>query len=259
MNWFWANWYQVNAGVAVLAFSILAAYWNHFDLVQRCIIANFAVMNLHHWEEFGFPGGFAGLCNSALYGSDRPAHYPLNQLIAAFGNNWFNYFYAFATNLVAIVDWMWAIVFAMANYYIIFYKVGIGYIGSKTTPYAFTKEDMDRYNPSLWSPSVWLAFYRDNWYYFTAAAFVISTFTMGFFGDCFTRLQTILIYNLMALFVQQVEEYILPEGGPLVINVAFYGERKNYDRFPGNKLSMAWVNTLAYPFYISAVVFSDQI
>lgn len=92
MNWFWANWYQVNAGVAVLAFSILAAYWNHFDLVQRCIIANFAVMNLHHWEEFGFPGGFAGLCNSARYESDRPAHYPLNQLIAAFGNNWFNYF-----------------------------------------------------------------------------------------------------------------------------------------------------------------------
>lgn len=33
MNWFWANWYHVNAGVAVVAFSILDAYWNHFDLV----------------------------------------------------------------------------------------------------------------------------------------------------------------------------------------------------------------------------------
>ncbi|KAK6220628.1 hypothetical protein LQW54_002073 [Pestalotiopsis sp. IQ-011] len=126
----------------------------------------------------------------------------------------------------------------MANYYIVFYKIGISYMGSKTTPYAFTKEEMDRCNPSLWAPSIWLAFYRDNWYYFTAAAFVIST--------------------LMALFVHQVEEYILPGGGPLV-NVAFYGERKDYDRYPGNKLSMAWVNTLAYPFYISAVVFSDQI
>ncbi|ETS73353.1 hypothetical protein PFICI_14958 [Pestalotiopsis fici W106-1] len=320
MNWFWANWYHVNAGVAVLAASILAAYWNHFDLVQRCIIANFAVMNLHHWEEFGFPGGFTGLCNIARYGSDRPAHYPLNQLIAAFGNNWFNYIvylpplflpkvtfltlcpmafgllevfghgvlmnalvrrpynpglatsifgflpvgvtylqHAHSNNLISGLDWLLAFMFAMANYYVIFYHIGIGYMGSKTTPYAFTKEEMDRYNPSLWSPSVWLAYYRDNWYYFTAIAFVISTFVMGFFGNLFTRIQTILIYNLMALFVHQVEEYILPGGGPLVINVAFYGERKDYDRFPGNKLSMAWVNTLAYPFYISAVVFPDNV
>lgn len=90
-SWFWANWYNINAGIGVFALSIVAAYWNHFDLVQRCIIANFGVMNLHHWEEFGFPGGFAGLSNIARMGSDRPSHYPLNQLNVAFGNNWFNY------------------------------------------------------------------------------------------------------------------------------------------------------------------------
>ncbi|KAI0008036.1 hypothetical protein F4779DRAFT_589170 [Xylariaceae sp. FL0662B] len=320
MNWYWANWYHVNAGVAVLALSILADYWHHFDLVQRCIIADFAVMNLHHWEEFGFPGGFTGVCNIARYGSDRPAHYPLNQIIAAFGNNWFNYVvylpplsppnatwlplcpmafgllevlghgvlmnalvrrlynpglatslfgflpigviylkHAYARNLITGLDWALAAVFAMANYYVIFYYIGIGFMGSKNTAYAFTKEEMGRYNPSLWSPTVWLAYYRDHWYYFTAVAFVVSTFVMGFFGSFFTRLQSILIYNLMALFVHQVEEYILPGGGPLAINVAFYGEKKNYDRFPGNKLSMAWVNTLAYPFYISAAVFTDKI
>ena len=36
-SWFWSNWYNINAGIGVFALSIVAAYWNHFDLVQRCI------------------------------------------------------------------------------------------------------------------------------------------------------------------------------------------------------------------------------
>lgn len=260
------------------------------------------------------------MCNIARMNSDRPAHYLLNQLIAAFGNNWFNYVvylpplffpnvtwltlcpmafgilklvvhgivfnalvrrpynpglatsifgflpvgviylpHAYSNNLIVPLDWVWAIVFAMGNYFFAFYYVGIHLMGSKDTPYAFTKEEMDRYDRDAWVPSVWLAYYRDNWYYFTTVAFVVSSFVMGFFGGYFDHIQVILIYNLMALFVHQVEEYILPGGGPLVINVAFYGEKKDYDRFPGNKLSMVWVNTLAYPFYVSAVIFSDKI
>ncbi|VUC30921.1 unnamed protein product [Clonostachys rosea] len=320
MNWYWANWYHVNAGVAAFTLSLLAAYWHHFDLVQRCIIANFAIMNLHHWEEFGFPGGFPGMCNISRMGSDRPAHFPLNQLISAFGNNWFNYVvylpplffpsitwltlcpmafglvelvvhgiifnvlvrrpynpglatsvfgflpigviylqYAYTHDLVKPLDWLWAAAFAMGNYYIAFYYLGIGLMGDKNTPYSFTKEEMGRFDPDLWWPSRWFAYYGENWYYFTATAFVILTFAMGFFGHHLSHIQVILTYNLLALFVHQVEEYILPGGGPLVINVAFYGERKDYDRFPGNKASMAWVNTLAYPFYISAIVYSDKI
>lgn len=106
MNWFSANWYNVNAGVAALTLSILAAYWDHFDLVQRCLIADFAVMNLHHYEEFGFPGGFAGMCNITRFRSDRPAQYPLNQLIAAFGNNWFNYFVYFPPLFFPSMTWL---------------------------------------------------------------------------------------------------------------------------------------------------------
>lgn len=82
---------------------------------------------------------------------------------------------------------------------------------------------------------------------------------MGFFGHLFSHIQVILIYNLMALFAHQIEEYILPGGASLFINVALYGETKNYDRFPGNKMSGVLVNTFAYPFYISAVVYSDKI
>lgn len=320
MSWFWANWYHINAGIAALSLSILAAYWNHFDLVQRCLIADFAVMNLHHWEEFGFPGGFPSMCNALRMHSDRPAHYPLNQAIAALGNNWFNYFvylpplflpnipwltlcpmafglfevvghgiifnimagrvynpglatsifgflpvavvyleHAYVNNLITGTDWIWAFLFAFGNYFFIFYYVGIHLMGSKVTRFFFTKEEMERYQPSSWSPVAWLAYYRDHWYYFTAVAFVASTFVMGFFGHYFSHIQVILIYNLMALFVHQIEEYILPGGGALFINVALYGEKVHYDRFPGNKMSMAWVNTLAYPFYLSAIIFPDRI
>ena len=181
-------------------------------------IANFGVMNLHHWEEFGFPGGFAGISNIARMGSDRPAHYPLNQLNVAFGNNWFNYVvylpplffphvtwltlcpmwfgllelvihaipfnilvrrvynpglftsifgftpigviylkHAYANNLITPIDWLWAIAFAMFNYWVIFYYFGITYLGDRDSPYPFTKEEMDRYNVDCWRPSVWLA------------------------------------------------------------------------------------------------------
>ncbi|PYI00683.1 hypothetical protein BO78DRAFT_35832 [Aspergillus sclerotiicarbonarius CBS 121057] len=132
-------------------------------------------------------------------------------------------------------------------------------MGGKETPFPFTQEEMDRFDLAAWLPAHWFRFYRDNWYYFTGVAFVIGTFVMGFFGHYVSRVQAILIYNLMALFVHQFEEYVLPGGGPLVINAIFYGEKKDYDRFPGNKQSLVWVNTLAYPFYIASIVFSDKI
>ncbi|KAJ9149888.1 hypothetical protein NKR23_g4177 [Pleurostoma richardsiae] len=319
-GWYWSNWYNVNAGVAVLSWSILAAYWDRFDLVQRLLIADFGVMNLHHWEEFGFPGGFPNMCNACRFHSDRPTHYPLNALAAAFGNNWFNYFvylpplffpnvtwltlcplafgllevlvhaiafnalikcfynpglatsvfgflpigviylkHAYTNNLLGVMDWVWAVTYAMTNYYVIFYTIGINIMGSKDTPYYFTKEEMERFNPSAWWPRPLLAFYREHWYNFTALAFVIGSFFMGFFGNLFSPIQTILIYNLLALFVHQVEEYLLPGGGPLIINAVLYGEKKDYDRYPGNKMSMVWVNTLAYPFYVAAIVYPDKI
>lgn len=51
----------------------------------------------------------------------------------------------------------------MGTYFIIFYYIGIHILGSKETPYSFTKDEMDRFNPDAWWPSVWLAYYRENW------------------------------------------------------------------------------------------------
>jgi hypothetical protein len=102
-------------------------------------------------------------------------------------------------------------------------------------------------------------FLRDNWYNIGAAMFVALAFFMGFWGDQFSRIQVILIFSYMALLVHQYEEYALPGGAPAVLNRVFYGEKKDYDRFPGNKQSCLLINALAYPFYIVPIFFPNLI
>lgn len=104
-------------------------------------------------------------------------------------------------------------------------------------------------------------FYRDNWYYVGSIIFAALAFFMGFWGhSILSPLQIILVYNFMALLAHQFEEYAMPGGAGLIINAVMYGERKNYERFPGNKLSMFLVNVPgAYIFYIAAIIFPDAI
>jgi hypothetical protein len=83
-----------------------------------------------------------------------------------------------------------------------------------------------------------MKFYRDHWYYFTIVAFVGLSFYMGFWGTkMLSPIQTILMFSLMAVLVHQFEEYVLPAGGPVVINYANFGEKENFRRYPGNMLS----------------------
>lgn len=102
-----------------------------------------------------------------------------------------------------------------------------------------------------------IRFYRDNWYKITGIVFCVLAFIMGFWGQDLRPLQVILIYNFMALLAHQFEEYVLPGGAPVVLNAAFYGEKKDYDRYPGNKQSCMLVNTLAYPFYLLSIFNQD--
>jgi len=51
------------------------------------MLVQFALINLHFFEEFGFPGGFPMLANKLELHSDKPSHHPLNQATVAFGNN----------------------------------------------------------------------------------------------------------------------------------------------------------------------------
>lgn len=98
-------------------------------------------------------------------------------------------------------------------------------------------------------------FYRNNWYKLTFAAFVFLSFFMGFWGmDILTPIQKILMYSFMALLVHQFEEYVLPGGGPVVINKANFNEKVNFRSFPGNMQSSMIVNNSAYIFYIAAII-----
>lgn len=104
-----------------------------------------------------------------------------------------------------------------------------------------------------------LGYYRRNWYYLAGAAVVATAALMVVGGHLFSPIQAILIYSFMALLVHQFEEYALPGGEPAVLNVVFYGEKRDYDRYPGNRQNAMIVNTLAYPFYLAPIVFPDLI
>lgn len=83
---------------------------------------------------------------------------------------------------------------------------------------------------------------------------------MGFWGaGTLSNIQTILMFSFMALLLHQFEEYVLPGGGPVVINKANFGEKVNFRRFPGNMQSAMIVNTLAYVFYIAAIIWPQLI
>lgn len=102
--------------------------------------------------------------------------------------------------------------------------------------------------------------YRNNWYKLTIIAFIALSFFMGFWGHTIlSPIQVILTYSLMALLIHQFEEYVLPGGGPIVINKATFGEKTNFRRYPGNLHSSMIVNNSAYLVYIAAIIFPQLI
>lgn len=88
---FMRHWYDVNGVVGVGAIAAVGLLWNRLSPAQRIMLGQFAVMNLHHAEEFGYPGGFPAMANGLQLHSRHPDRHPLNQANCCFGNNWFNY------------------------------------------------------------------------------------------------------------------------------------------------------------------------
>lgn len=87
-----------------------------------------------------------------------------------------------------------------------------------------------------------------NWPKFAAITFVALAFIMGLWGrDRLDTITLILIYNFMALLAHQCEEYVLPGGVQIVLNV-MYGGKKEYDRYPGNTATGALINVLGTSF-----------
>lgn len=83
------QWYNFMPFLCVCYAMILGMHtWN---LTSRALLLSMIVIHLHFYEEFGLPGGFAwgGIKVEMHHVSTQVADWPLNQLSALFGNEWF--------------------------------------------------------------------------------------------------------------------------------------------------------------------------
>lgn len=110
-----STWYYYSLGIAAATVIVLVAFWGSFTVVQRLMLGMFIVIQLHFFEEFGYPGGFQYIGNVAECNSDHPDYYPLNQRSAAFGNNWVAFFAFLLPVFLPDVTWlvMGTVVFAV--------------------------------------------------------------------------------------------------------------------------------------------------
>ena len=83
------NWYQLAVYLAG-GYALLLGLGS-WTVQQRALLMGLILLHLHFFEEFGFPGGFAWLGIRVEMWAVPPvvADWPLNQLSAFFGNEWF--------------------------------------------------------------------------------------------------------------------------------------------------------------------------
>ncbi|AGP29933.1 HXXEE domain-containing protein [Corynebacterium terpenotabidum] len=98
-TWFFRHWYWSNALIAAIAAITLVQMWSDMEVIQRIMLGQFIVINLHFVEEFRLPGGFPIIGNVVEMRSGTPSSYPLNQWNSWAGNNWF----AFIVYLPAVI------------------------------------------------------------------------------------------------------------------------------------------------------------
>jgi hypothetical protein len=77
VSWYRRHWYDVGLPIALVA--IVLALVLDLSVLAEILLLNFAVLLLHQFEEYGWPGGGPALLNEVMRPSDRPDRYPLNQ------------------------------------------------------------------------------------------------------------------------------------------------------------------------------------
>lgn len=82
------HFYNISAFIGGICVIFAVVFWQELSLLQRLALLNFAVINFHFFEEFGFLGGFPAFANTmfACKHSPAPNRYPLNQLSACLTN-----------------------------------------------------------------------------------------------------------------------------------------------------------------------------
>jgi hypothetical protein len=82
MAWYRTNWYWIGPVFTLAALAYLAVQWSDLSTLGRLLLANFALLPLHEFEEYGWPGGEPAIMNKVIQPSSEPDRYPLNQLSA---------------------------------------------------------------------------------------------------------------------------------------------------------------------------------
>lgn len=80
------NWYYISVLIAGIITVVLAI--GEWDMREKMLLGSAAVLFLHFFEEFGFPGGFAPMGMRVELGitDHDPRHWPLNQVNSMVGN-----------------------------------------------------------------------------------------------------------------------------------------------------------------------------
>ena len=83
----WINaWHYISVYLAGL--TALIAVFVPVTAVQKCFLASIAILFLHFFEEFGYPGGFPLMGMKVMMGSDEmdSTKWDCNNLSSMFGN-----------------------------------------------------------------------------------------------------------------------------------------------------------------------------
>jgi Protein of unknown function with HXXEE motif len=79
LSWYRRNWYWVGGIVAAAVLVYVAVAWGDLSVLRRVLLLNFALLAIHEFEEYGWPGGEPAIMNKALQPSATPDRYPINQ------------------------------------------------------------------------------------------------------------------------------------------------------------------------------------
>lgn len=123
------HWYEMEVYIA--GFYVLLLAMGQWDLLQKILLLGLAFIHLHFFEEFGFPGGFAwgGIKVEMKQVNEDVRLWPLNQLSALWGNEWFAVIVYLLPLFFPQVHWLdlAAIVFAYLEFlmHVVIFNLGL--------------------------------------------------------------------------------------------------------------------------------------
>ncbi|MNO24905.1 hypothetical protein D3C76_147350 [compost metagenome] len=79
MNMLRKYWQDLGLIIASLVCIYIIINWGTLSRINSILWLSFVAILLHQFEEYRWPGYFAGLFNKALFHSETPERYPLNK------------------------------------------------------------------------------------------------------------------------------------------------------------------------------------